>query len=186
MKKILKENIKLVLVVILTAIICVSGTVFAQQVINANQVNYNNTTVADALDGMYRINSFQTDYSTEEKIVGKWIDGKPLYQKTISTTISVDNDLTQQSTDIDVSSLNIDKAIYWEGFIIGNGQTSTFYRQALDIWGGTDNNFKYIFEIFFQTKYNLRITTNRATLDGQTCYVTIRYTKTTDTATVTE
>lgn len=29
-----------------------------------------------------------TDYSTTEKIVGTWIDGKPLYQKTVATTQS--------------------------------------------------------------------------------------------------
>ena len=37
-------------------------------------------------------------YSTNETIVGKWIDGKPLYRKVITTN----------STQIDVSSFNIE------------------------------------------------------------------------------
>lgn len=48
----------------------------------------------------------ETDYSTTEKIVGTWIGGKPLYQKTISdntTDINTDNftSLTQGIASID-------------------------------------------------------------------------------------
>ena len=28
-------------------------------------------------------------YSTDEKMIGRWIDGKPLYQKTYSDTVSL-------------------------------------------------------------------------------------------------
>lgn len=36
-------------------------------------------------DAIYKINS-EDEYSTTEKIVGKWLDGSPLYEKTISYT----------------------------------------------------------------------------------------------------
>lgn len=41
-----------------------------------------------------------TRYSTEEKIIGTWIDNKPLYQKTFI--------ITSKQSQIDISSLNID------------------------------------------------------------------------------
>lgn len=37
--------------------------------------------VEDALDSLY-ISKTADNYSTEEKIVGTWIDGKPIYQRT--------------------------------------------------------------------------------------------------------
>lgn len=36
----------------------------------------------------------QFNYSTEEQVVGKWIDGKPLYQKTVTGTVSNNGYLT--------------------------------------------------------------------------------------------
>ena len=42
------------------------------------------------------VNKF-ADYSTSEQVVGKWIDGKPLYRKIITGT------LTQRSTEVNVS-----------------------------------------------------------------------------------
>ena len=50
-----------------------------------------------------------TDYSTEEKIVGTWIDGKPLYQKTIEVNITLSSDSWAGS--VDVSSFNLDSII---------------------------------------------------------------------------
>lgn len=39
-----------------------------------------------------------TDYSTTEKIIGTWIDGKPLYQKTIDETVSTYTDNNNRRT----------------------------------------------------------------------------------------
>lgn len=56
--------------------------------------------------------SSSVNYSTEEQIIGAWIDGKPIYQKTIvlssETTVS-NNDWT--STGITASSLDIETYI---------------------------------------------------------------------------
>lgn len=113
-------------------------------------------------------------YSTSERIVGTWIDGKPIYQKTVTKTLSITTDKTQTSNDIDVTSLAIDKLIKIDAFVSG----SNFTRYSTDIWG---SNMEYLFEAFYQNDYkNLRLTINRSTFDGTTAYVTIRYTKTTD------
>lgn len=49
------------------------------------------------------------EYSTDEKIVGKWIDGKPLYEKTVTfnsvsagTTLNIPSGVTTVDTLIDV------------------------------------------------------------------------------------
>lgn len=47
------------------------------------------------------------EYSTEEQVIGKWIDGKPLYQKVITfdNTISIsydDNTFTHNISNIDI------------------------------------------------------------------------------------
>lgn len=43
------------------------------------------------------------EYSTEEKVIGKWIDGKPIYRKVLT--------FTNVSTNIDLSELNINNII---------------------------------------------------------------------------
>lgn len=55
------------------------------------------------------------DYSTTEKIVGTWIDGSEIYQRTWTGLIGASTPNTEK-TIIDLSSLNIDKLIYIDGF----------------------------------------------------------------------
>ncbi len=68
-------------------------------------------------------------YDTNEKIIGKWIDGKPLYQKVIQFTNNAGSYL------IDVSSLNVD-SIWLDGIYINNsGEYNTigvYYYSSSD------------------------------------------------------
>lgn len=58
-------------------------------------------------------------YSTEERIIGTWIDGKPLYQKTISQNLIIPATSGAVSeTQINLTALNIDTIISREGFIV--------------------------------------------------------------------
>ena len=61
-----------------------------------------------------------TDYSTTEKIVGTWIDGKPLWQKVLTGTLDNSGILS-----IDVSNLSIDNCYTLQG-TISNGDINTF------------------------------------------------------------
>jgi hypothetical protein len=54
------------------------------------------------------------DYSTDEQIVGTWIDGKPVYEKTYKTTFTNIPQETPQNI-ADLSSLNIEEIISIEG-----------------------------------------------------------------------
>ncbi len=49
----MKKNIKMILAIVITAIICISGTVYATTKYLASDVTYKNTTVDKALDELY-------------------------------------------------------------------------------------------------------------------------------------
>lgn len=102
------------------------------------------------------------NYSTEEQDTGlKWIDNKPIYQKTFSIPT------TSNPTTYSVSSLNIDKCISIEGFMMGSG--------GVNIPGGYwYSNTNYV-SIYY---YTGDIYIDAPTQNGNTpCIVTIRYTK---------
>ena len=105
----------------------------------------------------------QSEYSTNEKVIGKWIDGKPLYRK-VYTQASKNN--------IDLSSLNFD-FIELEYTHIIVGTASTYIRTPY-----FRNNTDY-FDVVL-TNTSLSIETNNASVRNWT--VIIKYTKTTDTA----
>lgn len=100
------------------------------------------------------------EYSTEEKVVGKWIDGKPLYEKTWD--FGSDVAFASQSwtnTTIKVSDYNIKNIIGVTG--INNGGT---------VFGYVSANRDQTYVQIYQTR-NVGISLR---------YVTLQYTKTTD------
>jgi len=105
------------------------------------------------------------DYSTNEQDTGlKWIDGKPIYQKTFI--------ITQNDTWEDLTSLNIDTCIEQKGtFNSVSGACEAFNIRVTDVY------YAYI---------EMELTNNRfrVYIEGwtlATARVTLRYTKTTDT-----
>lgn len=183
-----------VIVVTISVFLSISGIVLAQNLIGANQVEYNTTTVADALDSMYNT-MFSNNYSTTEKVVGKWIDGKPVYQKTIVVTdfsTPTKEDEQCKYFTIDTASLSIDHVLNMSGFlrfsyksdrtvwnyrfinstIVYPGEQFDTWEKAktLSIYGSTNSN-------------TISITIGNIPFNyyDKSLYVTIQYTKTTDT-----
>lgn len=103
-------------------------------------------------------------YSTDEQIVGEWIDGKPLYQITISGSMS----LTVNYTDYlgNLSGLNIDygNVVSYE-MIDENGYGSALTH--FDVWLRVPQG-------------NIGVTNKSTQTKSGVMYVTIQYTKTTD------
>lgn len=116
--------------------------------------------VLEEIDG--RLNS----YSTTEKVIGTWIDGKPLYQKTLTGTYS-----SSQNVDISVADLDIETIMF--------DLSASFRIQS-------DGNRLYVGYYFdssdkCQCYYNKSLNCIRLQKGGSgTAYVTIRYTKTSD------
>lgn len=109
-------------------------------------------------------------YSTEEREVGCWVDGKPLYQKTIHITSLPSQTGTWQTYDHNIS--NIDDVVGYKGFI-----------DMGDAWGiipyATVDDSGTICISATATKLRILVGTNRSTVGA---YITLYYTKTTDTA----
>ena len=96
-------------------------------------------------------------YDTEEKIVGKWINGKPLYQKVIPFTTTLQNNVW-----IETPELIDDKERIIQTFVIAN-------LLYMPIMGNVDRD---------GSNY-VRIWSMRSTICDIT-HVVIQYTKTTD------
>ena len=161
-----KTNLKLVITALVSIIVSSSITAFAAIKFQANEIGYNTTTVADALDGMYKINSFQTDYSTEEKVVGKWMNGKPIYQKSFSFTLS-------SGATIDVTNLNIDELVNITG-----KATHTNGNQITIPYAAATNDYV---QLYLASNHNyINCALSGSWNSNIPSYVTIQYTKTTD------
>lgn len=65
-------------------------------------------------------------YSTEEKVVGTWINGKPIYRIVYSINV------TETSYTKNVSSLNIDTLIKINGISQGDPRTMNYYSSSTD------------------------------------------------------
>ena len=102
-------------------------------------------------------------YSTDERVVGTWIDGKPIYQKTITGTlgtISSSGTTTELATPANITTPLINAWGYCYGNMISSAGT-TYIRIFLD-------NGK------------ITLSTNNTILSNKTYYVTVQYVKTTD------
>lgn len=107
-------------------------------------------------------------YSTEEKHIGYWIDGKPIYRKVVTFTIGDNSNLT-----INHNIANVQKIWINEGkSFIGN------YDESLSLnWFYATNDWCRCWVNI--TKGTIRFK-SPSTLGERTCYVTLEYTKTTD------
>jgi hypothetical protein len=107
-------------------------------------------------------------YSTEEKIVGEWIDGKPLYEKTLK--VGTTSSTSEQYFETNILSADVDIYFIKESFIItGTGLAWTT--------GGSNDSFFHILFLSNATT-NLRVS-SRVSSNAMygNLYVTIRYTK---------
>lgn len=109
-----------------------------------------------------------TDYSTTEKIVGTWIDGKPIWQKTLDN-VSVAGASSRTYTNIaNLTDLSIDTFLAAEGRWMSSG-ISKSYNIA-------DSNQRMSLTYDTTTKYlKLLQVSGEATMAG---FITIQYTKT--------
>jgi hypothetical protein len=131
--------------------------------------------IAPMLGGSFMLSTNVSDYySTNEKIIGVWTDGKPLYQKTVNFGTLPNN--TKKAVAHGIS--NIEKVISIDGSAYGT-TGGIFYAFTFPNVG-TNNQYAYDIAIDI-TGANIDITTqtDRTFLTG---IVTIKYTKTTDAA----
>lgn len=118
-------------------------------------------------------------YSTNEQIVGTWIDGKPIYQKTITGTTGSNSDPIRIAI-----GASVDKAINISGFVNQDGAVwipNNFWLNTIS--SNYVQGFKLAIFDNSQPDYpnTLVVTANVfAGMQNRPFYATIQYTKTTD------
>lgn len=115
-------------------------------------------------------NNYQK-YSTQEQIIGEWINGKPLYQKTIEFGTLPNNTEKQVSAGVaDLDMIYNGYGIYTNGTDTVNLLSHPWPTEAsIDVLA-----FKKV-----SNDWNISITT-KSNRTGYTGYITLQYTKTTD------
>lgn len=114
-------------------------------------------------------------YSTDERVVGVWIDGKPLYQKTIDCGIGP---APATNKTVQVNAANVDKVIYVDGIA-----TKSTTANPLPFLHNSDYGYVTQLDVRNITETKFDISIYNGTLMNLTTYniyVTVRYTKTTD------
>lgn len=112
-------------------------------------------------------------YSTDEHVVGTWIDGKPIYEKTIVTTMpTITTDTLIAERLVNITDANIEKYIFGFGRI----------KDQMNIertWSSGNTVYYSLFS--YLNNDNFVIQCNRISLSELPVILTIQYTKTTDT-----
>lgn len=117
------------------------------------------------------------EYSTTEKIIGKWIDGKPLYRKTITfTTMIKMNEITSIAHNIEnAKNIFID---FGASFMEANIGENNYLSYNLPIIGYAGNLTDKVNCYVNSTDINFYANGNWDT--NWTKHITLKYTKTTD------
>lgn len=143
------------------------------EVTEVESVGLNQDSMDDVLNASIPGNQVASNglvYSTEEQVVGKWIDGKPLYQKTL--------EFTTPSTATDTTVLTVTNS---ESIAIQNIIYGTIKRADGGIF---PVNFAYPgqgFSCYFVTNGNVTVMNFKTTINtdfSRPATVTIQYTKT--------
>lgn len=114
------------------------------------------------------------DYSTEEQKTGaKWIDGKPLYRKTIilnNVSIGTSGDLNSTSARKEHGIANVDRVVRAEFYLDARAEPGYYDSPAQSV--NLYANDTYIALVSKSTSWSAR--------ENRIWYITLEYTKTTD------
>ena len=122
-------------------------------------------------------------YSTDEKIVGCWIDGKPVYQKVLTSTTSTSSDIKFVSVGTGIS---VDKFISIDAMLYDGAGNIPFsgVNAAESSFGATLTGIRVtgLNNIDGVHPNTVGIKTNVSLWQGDPIIVIVKYTKTTDAA----
>lgn len=118
-------------------------------------------------------------YSTTEQVVGKWVDGKPLYQKTL-----VNNNATSGRTSLQMGTIpDIDTIFITNGFYTNANQAVAPIGDSLSVnisgRGIGVSDLQYASYATAGKQYGVQVYYGESTASSKTI-ITVQYTKTTD------
>lgn len=118
-------------------------------------------------------------YSTDEQLVGRWIDGKPLYQKVIHKTITHTGGRVWYDI-ADMTSSNIESIVEVTGVYSFNNFTEWLPISVPRYWNFSDSSAVYSFVQYSASTKKLRYCLSSSATETDDVVVIIKYTKTTD------
>ena len=176
MKKIIKTNFKIMIAFVIGAIVFGSVGVVSAYTLLSNHIEYepkdsawkvNN--VSDALDSLY-IAKTGENYLTEERVVGTWIDGEPLYQKSLSFTI------ISGLNRVDIGTSNINEIVSIDAIGYGEERTTPIPSAYSNV---ASSDVSWYCGITILNKNTIFIESGSGFANANpNVYVTIQYTKT--------
>lgn len=128
-------------------------------------------------DGILQVdNNSGHNYSTDEQVVGTWIDGKPVYEKTVQYI----GNISPNGTSFPHNILNVDKFISLDSLLYSEDYSRTYMGNS------------YIYHDVNSVNIDIKVTVeaenikiNRSSVPEASdvpyfSYITLQYTKTTD------
>ena len=112
-------------------------------------------------------------YSTTEQVVGTWIDGKPIYEK----TIHIDS-ISSTSFTVNHGISNLKEIVSLDGSIRGT-MSNAYYYEPLNDHAGMNSGYSARVADINQTIISVQLGSGRASTVTD-ANITLRYTKTTD------
>ena len=147
----------------------------------SNNPKWKANNVEGAINDLFDLTRMKANnYSTDEKVVGTWINGKPLYQKTIRIAdFSVPNFIDVKTVNMSSYLNNVDDMIDAKLKFTRAG----FSYTGISIYASGANTISQYIGFRYSISENLLyLTVPSSGSDYTDIYFTIQYTKTTDSA----
>lgn len=111
-------------------------------------------------------------YSTEEQVIGTWIDGKPIYRRVIESTLpNVETDATLVNKNMYITECNVETMVTLRGVV----NISGVFVYSNQTW-----NDYFFYLNYLSNEKIISVTLNRITWANKPLIVILEYTKTTD------
>lgn len=146
-----------------------SGNSIDTKIGNLAQLNTTNkSNLVSAIDEVNSNDIRRSTYTTSEQVIGKWIDGKPVYRKVLNIGTP-----SSQRTYPTHGISNLENVIKLYGFCYTDGST----RQIIPM---TYTNWEIFAYDITDTVFTLNFSANQWSANPTNVYVVFEYTKTTD------
>lgn len=138
--------------------------------------NLNTSNKSNLVNAINEVND-KFNYSTTEKVIGTWKDGKPLYQKVVDfdATIQANKTIAIPHNIANAKTITID---YSNSFIEAHSGEENYLSYNLPLIGYAGNTTDKIYAYVDKTNINVYATGSWGNL--WTKHITLNYTKTTD------
>ena len=153
-----------------------------KEVVNTNDdivgdlAQLNTTNKSNLVNSINEVNN-KFNYSTEEQVIGKWTNGKPLYRKTITftSTISANTTTSIAHNITNAKNIFIDFSASFMEANIGSSDYVSYNFPSIGYGGNiTDKVYCYV------NLTNIIFYANGAWAENWIKHITLKYTKTTD------